>query len=64
MATRATMSTWDDRMTPRPKAAPRWNTFTTVCPVQFVGESTVKAFPVRLACPAMRVGDPVQEWFV
>ena len=39
---------------------PQWNTFTTVCPVQFVGESTVKALPVRLACPAMRVGDPVQ----
>jgi hypothetical protein len=40
--------------------APRWNTFTTVCPVQFVGESAIKALPVRLACPAMRIGDPVQ----
>ena len=54
------MGTWDERMTPRPKAAPRWNTFTTVCPVQFVGESAVKGLPLRLACSAMRVGDPVQ----
>ena len=39
---------------------PRWNNFIVVCPVQFVGESAIKALPVRLACSAMRVGDPVQ----
>ena len=39
---------------------PRWNNFIIVCPVQFVGESAIKALPVRLSCPAMRVGDPVQ----
>jgi hypothetical protein len=40
--------------------SPRCNNFISVHPVQFVGESTVKALPVRLACPAMRVGDPVK----
>jgi hypothetical protein len=46
-----------DRDTP---VALRWNDFIIVCPVQFVGESAIKALPVRLACPAMRVGDLVQ----
>jgi hypothetical protein len=31
-----------------------------VHPVRFVGESAIRALPMRLTCPAMRVGDPVQ----
>jgi len=56
------MGTWDDRLTidGDTQEPPRWNNFTSVHPVQFVGESAIRALPMRLACSAMSVGDPVQ----
>jgi hypothetical protein len=39
---------------------PRWNSFASVYPVQIEGEAKASPRMVRLACSAMRVGDPVQ----
>ena len=38
----------------------RWNDFVRVYPVRLEGEDLPRARPLRLACPALRVGDPVQ----
>ena len=39
---------------------PRWNDWSRVYPVQFDNEQVSQPRGVRLACPAMRKGDPVQ----
>ena len=46
----------------RGRAALRRNTFTAVCPLQFVGEPAMKALPLRFCCPARCVGDQIRAF--
>jgi hypothetical protein len=38
----------------------RWNDFIRVYPVRFENEEAPRARPLRLACSALRIGDPAQ----
>jgi len=52
-----TIESMDQFVEPPP---PRWNSWFRVSPVQFEGEDRAIPRGVRLCCPAVRAGDPVQ----
>ena len=51
---------FDERLNDITDQRVRWNDWSRVYPVQFDNEQALRPRSVRLACAAMRKGDPVQ----